>query len=142
MNFLGIKARIPGRPEMQLVPLIDVLFINLFFFMILSVFWELESEINISVPTAKESVDITRTPGEIIINIRKDGQIVVNQKKLSPEELKDLLVRVSELYKGQSVIIRADKETYHEYVIKVLDICAGVNIWNVSFATLKEKAAE
>lgn len=142
MNLFGLKTRIPARPEIQLIPLIDVLFINLFFFMTLAVFWQLESELNISVPTAKESTDTKRTPGEIIINIRKDGQIVVNQRNLNPDELKELLARVSELYKGQSVIIRADKETYHEYVIKVLDICAGVNIWNVSFATLKEKTAK
>lgn len=142
MNLFGIKTRMPARAEMQLIPLIDVLFINLFFFMTLAVFWQLESELNISVPTAKESTDIKRTPGEIIINIRRDGEIVVNQRTLSPDELEELLARVSELYKGQSVIIRADKETYHEHVIKVLDICAGVNIWNVSFATLKEKAAK
>jgi biopolymer transport protein ExbD len=140
MNFVGLRLRMPARPELQMIPLIDILFINLFFFMVLSVFWELETEINIAVPTAKESTDIKRTPGEIIINIRKDGTVVINQRQMSYDELKDLLGRVSELYKGQPVIIRADKETFHEHVIKVLDICASVNIWNISFATLKEKS--
>jgi biopolymer transport protein ExbD len=64
---------------------------------------------------------------------------VVNQRELDHGRLKDMLVRISELYKGQPVIIRADQDTYHRHVIKVLDICAGANIWNVSFATMREE---
>ena len=127
------------RPVIQMAPLIDIVFLLLIFFMSASIFYQLETEINITVPTAKEATETRRTPGEIIINIRKDGTIIVNQRELSYDELEMMLGRVSELYKGQPVIIRADKHTYHENVIKVLDICAGAEIWNVSFATMEEK---
>jgi len=103
-----------------------------------SIFYQLETEINITVPTAKESSSMKRTPGEIIINVRKDGTIVVNQRMLSDAELENMLRRISGLYRGQPVIIRADSESRHKDVIKILDICAGTDIWNVSFATMKE----
>lgn len=139
MDFSDERQALSERPTIQMAPLIDIIFLLLIFFMAASIFYQLETEINITVPTAKESTDIKRAPGEIIINIRKDGDVVVNQRKMSYEELDRMLKRVSELYKGQPVIIRADKETYHKNVIKVLDLCAGADIWNVSFATMKEK---
>ena len=139
MDFSDERQALSERPTIQMAPLIDIIFLLLIFFMAASIFYQLETEINITVPTAKESTDIKRAPGEIIINIRKDGAVVVNQRKMSYEKLDRMLKRVSELYKGQPVIIRADKETYHKNVIKVLDLCAGADIWNVSFATMKEK---
>ncbi len=138
MDFSSKEIQIE-RPVIQMAPLIDIIFLLLIFFMSASIFYQLETEINITVPTASDSTDIKRAPGEIIINIRKDGTIIVNQRELTQDELRKMLVRISQLYHGQSVIIRADRETFHEHVIKVLDICAGSDIWNVSFATMKEK---
>jgi len=126
------------RPVIQMAPLIDIIFLILIFFMVLSIFNQLESEISISVPKARESEEIVRSPGEIIINIMKDGSIIVNQKRLTYENLEKMLQKISTLFPNQPVIIRADEKTYHKYVVKVLDACAGADIWNVSFATLKE----
>ncbi len=139
MKFGSAKQRLADRPTIQMAPLIDIVFLLLIFFMSASIYHQLESEINITVPTAKESTEMSRVPGEIIINVKKNGEIIVNQRHLSFEDLKKMLKRVSGLYEGQPVIIRADKETYHKHVIKVLDICAGADIWNVSFATMKQK---
>jgi biopolymer transport protein ExbD len=139
MNFSSVRKNIPERPAIQMAPLIDIVFLLLVFFMSASIFYQLETEINITVPTAETAAQTMRAPGEIIINVRRDGTIVVNQRKLSREDLKDMLGRISKLYKGQPVIIRADRETFHEDVVAVLDICAGSDIWNISFATMKEE---
>lgn len=142
MDFSSTKRTLAERPAIQMAPLIDIVFLLLIFFMSASIFYQLETEINITVPTANESTETKRAPGEIIVNIRKDGTVVVNQRQLDYGELENMLRRISELYKGQPVIIRADRQTYHKDVIRVLDICAGADIWNVSFATMKEKEAE
>ncbi|MBL7071009.1 MAG: biopolymer transporter ExbD [Candidatus Omnitrophica bacterium] len=136
---LNISDYQKQKPAVQIAPLIDVVFLTLIFFMVLSIFNQLESEISISVPKAKESKETVRSPGEVIINIKKDGTVIINQKTLSFEGLDEMLKRVSTLFPDQPVIIRADEETYHKYVVKVLDACARANIWNVSFATLKEE---
>lgn len=138
MNFSNIPE-ITQTPKLQIAPLIDIIFLLLIFFMSASIFYQLESEMNVTVPTASQATEMRRTPGEIIINVLKDGRVVVNQRELSEKELTGMLSRISSMYKGQPVIIRADKKTHHEDVIKVLDVCAKTDIWNVSFATLKEK---
>jgi biopolymer transport protein ExbD len=139
MKFGPVDNAFVERPQIQLAPLIDIMFLLLIFFMAAFVFFELETELNISVPSADESKEIVRSPGEIIINVRSDGTVVVNQRKLTYEELALMLKRISGLYKGQPVIIRGDKETRHKHIVRILDICAGTDIWNVSFATMKEE---
>ena len=124
-------------PVIQMVPLIDILFFTLIFFMSLSVFYQQEAELNITVPKATQAKDTLRTPGQIIININRDGQFIVNQQTLSIGELEDMLKRVATLFPNQPVIIRADEKTYHQFVVKVLDACAKADIWDISIATMK-----
>ena len=127
------------RPSIQMTSMIDIMFINLLFFMALFVYFHFESELNISVPKATASVESNFVPEDIIVNITKEGTIIVNQKTLRPDGLAALLNKTTKLYPGQSVIVRADQKAYHESVIRVLDLCAKAKIWNISFATSKEK---
>ncbi len=126
-------------PLVQMAPLVDIVFLTLVFFMALSVFSQLESELNISVPKSKESKEAVRSPGEVIVNIDRSGKVVVNGKKLDKEELKVMLMEIAELFPNQPVIIRADEKTYHKNVVSVLDACAAADIWNVAFSTIKEE---
>jgi len=121
----------------MMAPLIDIVFITLVFFMTMSIFSQMETELNISVPKASESEDVVRGPGEIIININKKGVIIVNQRKLDIIKLEEMLKKISSLFLNQPVIIRADEKTYHEHIVDVLNVCAKANIWNISFATTK-----
>jgi len=127
------------RPVVNIVPLIDILIFAVIFLMSFSLFNQQETEINISVPQASESKQSVRSPGEIIINIDKEGRFIVNQKNLNQTDLENMLMRVSNLFPDQSIIIRADENTIHKYVINALDACAKANIWNISFATQNEK---
>jgi biopolymer transport protein ExbD len=127
-----------GRPEIQMAPLIDIVFLTLIFFMTLSVFAQLESEINISVPKSQTAKEVMRSPGEIIINVTAEGKFIVNQKLLDAQELESMLVKVSTLFPDQPVIIRADENAMHKHIVRVLDACAGANIWDISFAATTE----
>ena len=127
------------KPIIQLIPLVDILFYTLIFLMVISSLQQSESELSISVPKAAESKDMARTPGEIIINVDKNGVVIVNEKRMNMNALGALLKRISSLYPNQPVIIRADAKTYHESVVKVLDACAAANIWNISFSTIKDE---
>ena len=139
MRRLDMPENQQERPTVQMAPLIDIVFLTLIFFMTLSIFAQMESELNISVPKAKEAKETLRSPGEIIINVNKDGDVVVNQRQLNYEQLKNMLLKISTLFPNQPVIIRADEQTYHKFVIKVLDACASADIWNISFSTIKEE---
>ena len=139
MPRLIIPEEARQRPAIQMAPLVDIVFLILIFFMTLSIFNQLESELSISVPKAKESKEAQRSPGEIIINIVEDGTVIVNQRQLKYSELEEMLKRISALFPNQPVIIRADEKTYHKFVVNVLDACAAADIWNISFSTIKEE---
>ncbi len=125
-------------PVIQMTSLIDILFINLSFFMALFLHFNFESELNIAVPQAQTSAEAKISPEEIVINILKDGTVVVNRKRVSVEQLSSLLKKTAELYPSQAVVLRADQKTYHEHVVRILDACAKSKIWNISFATTRE----
>ncbi len=139
MSRIVISEHQKQKPIIQMAPLIDIVFLTLVFFMTISIFNQMEAELNISVPKAEESKDAVRSPGEIIINIYKDGTVIVNKQPLTSELLESMLKKISGLFPDQPVIIRADKMTYHKDVVKVLDACAKADIWNISFSTTKDE---
>ncbi len=127
----------------QIAPMIDVIFLLLAFFVASQIFSQWETEIDITLPTARSSEQPDRIPGEIIINILDDGAVVVNQVRLDGSALDNLLGRVVDQFADWAVLIRADKNTRYEDVIHVLDACRRADIWNVSFATtIEDSAAE
>jgi biopolymer transport protein ExbD len=137
MNFKP-NEYVKPLPALQIVPLIDILLVNLSFFMAMFLYFNFEQQLNISVPEASSSKDYQPLSQEIVINVMKDGGAIVNQKRMGMAELSNLLVKTADLNPGQAVVIRADQKTYHEMVVRVLDVCAKSKIWNISFATTKE----
>jgi len=119
----------------QMTPMIDVVFLLLCFFVSSQIFAQWETEIDITLPTARTGEVPQRLPGEIIVNILASGEVIVNGRSLDSEQLGSMLSRVVTLFPGQPVLIRADKTTAYEHVIRVLDLCRQADIWNISFAT-------
>ncbi|MGI6454442.1 MAG: ExbD/TolR family protein [bacterium] len=134
MNFLSRVSE--EEPIIPMAPMIDIIFLLLIFFITTSVFARLENEISITVPTAETATTPKRNLGELIINLRLDGGIVVNQREITLDQLGILLNRIAKQFPDQSVIIRGDRQTDLENAIEILDLCARTGIWNVSFAAL------
>ena len=129
------RSRAPG---LALTSMLDVIFLLLCFFVTVSVFSQWESEISIKLPSASTAEEPDRLPGEIIVNLAKDGRVTVNGKSLGLDDLKDRLARVAKFYPDQAVIIRADKDVRYELLVGVIDTCRAANVWNFSFATSGE----
>ena len=122
-------------PGLALTSMLDVIFLLLCFFVAVSVFSQWENEISIKLPSAETSDEPDRLPGEIIVNLAKDGTVVVNGKLLELADLQARLKKVAKFYPGQPVIIRADKELAYEKLVKVIDTCRAADVWNFSLAT-------
>ena len=132
--------RNPSRaPQLALTSMLDVIFLLLCFFVTVSVFSQWENEISIKLPSAETSDEPDRLPGEIIVNLAKDGSVIVNGKLLELADLQARLKKVAQFYPGQPVIIRADKELAYEKLVKVIDTCRAADIWNFSLATDGER---
>lgn len=134
MNFLSRMQE--EEPAIPMAPMIDIIFLLLIFFITTSVFARLENELSVTVPTAESATTPKRDLGELIVNVKSNGDIIVNQREISTEQLEILLTRIAKQYPDQSVIIRGDRQASLEHAIEVLDVCAQSGVWNVSFAAL------
>ena len=133
MNFRGRHQ--PNPIAFQIAPMVDFLLVLLCYSIMSQIFTQWEAEMDVKLPTASTSQIQQRLPGEIILNVMKSGAIVVNGRTLNEQELASLLKRLVTLFPGQPVLLRADRQTDYEHVIKVLDLCRRADIWNISFAT-------
>ena len=139
MKFSGRDRRRAKAPALALTSMLDVIFLLLCFFVTASVFSQWESEISISLPAASSSETPSRLPGEVILNVARDGSVTVNAKKLTLSDLGERLRKVADFYPGQPVVIRADRETSYDSLVKVIDTCRVAGVWNFSLATVEEK---
>ena len=139
MNFR--KNNKNELPTFQMTAMMDIVFLLLCFFITTSVFSQWEYEIDITLPSAESGKVPDRLPGEIIINISEDGNVSVNQQDLTLDALKGRLDRLAKYFPGQPVVLRADKATKYEDLIKVIDTCRMADIWNFSMATKDSEEA-
>ena len=137
MNFR--KRKKSALPAFQLTAMMDVIFLLLCFFITTSVFSQWEYEVSITLPTAKSDKIPERLPGEIILNIDVDGKITLNQQELSIDVLREKLKKISSFYPGQPIVLRADKDTKYQNLMRVIDTCRQADIWNFSLATREEE---
>ncbi len=135
MNFRATAA--PEKIVFQIAPFVDILLFLLVFFILTWNFARNEAELDVKVPAAKEGKENRRAVGEVILNVKKDGSIMMNRRSMSPPELQETLKRISDLYPDQAVVLRGDQNVDYKHVVDVLDICRAANIWNVAFATSK-----
>ena len=140
MNFM--KNKRSRAPAVQMASLMDIVFLLLCFFVTSSVFSQWETEVSITLPTAKSATIPGRMPGEIILNLNADGKVSVNGHALSLEEVTKRLTRIAENFPGQPVVIRADKTCSYETLMSLIDACRTANVWNFSLATEDDKKGE
>lgn len=138
MNF---RARMQAEPGgIAIAPMVDVVFLLLIFFLVTWNFARYETELDVKVPTAREGKETRRSVGEVILNVKRDGSIVMNRRTMDAGALKEALTKIAELYPDQAVVLRGDQDVSYNHIVEVLDICRAANIWNVAFATSKPEA--
>lgn len=125
---------------MNLVPLIDVLFILLIFFIVTFAMARFETELNISVPAADSGTQSERSRGEIIINIRQDGTLVWNSKVMNEDQLMAQLQEIARFDRKRAIIIRGDEDTPYKKIVRVLSVTHASGLHHVSFATTTPQA--
>jgi biopolymer transport protein ExbD len=135
MNFRSRTA--PQHPGIQLAPLVDVLLLLLIFFLLTWNAARNENELDIKIPKASTATEKTAPIGDVIVNVKADGSVVVNRRVLSGPDLQSLLKNLVQLNADQAVVIRGDEAGEYKNIVNVLDICSQAGVTNVAFATAK-----
>jgi biopolymer transport protein ExbD len=126
------------EPDVNLTPLIDVVFLLLIFFMVSTTF-EHQSRIQIDLPEATASpVEVDEESIEIIIDAQ--GRYFIGEEQVVNTELKTLKSAISKAVGEREtapVTIRADAKTPHQAVITALDATSQLGLTHISLATSK-----
>jgi len=123
----GLYQRRRKRPEMNLLPLIDVL-VMLIFFAFVTMQFRSAATLNITLPRV-ETAGKNEFKGTVTIGIDKDGVISFNGQATSEAQLEELLRQVRNIDRDIPVLIRADETTPLKTLAFVMDACrkSGLN---------------
>ena len=135
MNFRSRAA--PHHPGIQLAPLVDVLLLLLIFFLLTWNAARNENELDVKVPKASAAKERSAPIGDVVVNVKADGNVVVNRRPLTGPDLTTLLKGLVQLNADQAVIIRGDEAGAYKNIVSVLNICSEAGVTNVAFATAK-----
>src|SRR5271168_1265958 len=118
---MNLRRRINQDPiQLQLAPMIDVILFLLCFFLLTWNLARYEQDLEVKVPVAKNGIPPKELPGEIIINLRENGEIELERATLSLAELQQKLTAISQVYPEQVVIIRGDVDSKYDDVVKIM----------------------
>jgi biopolymer transport protein ExbD len=133
---MNLQPSDSDEPEVNLTPLIDVVFLLLIFFMVSTTF-EHQSRIQIELPEA--TAEATKPEDESLeIIIDAQGRFFIGEEQVVNTELKTLKGAIGKAVgerEGIPVIIRADAKTPHQAVITALDATSQLGLTRISLAT-------
>ncbi len=129
--------------DLNLTPLIDVVFLLLIFFMVSTTFQK-ESELQVHLPEATQ--EATSSPEEVLeIAINTSGQYFLNGRELTNNRLETLRAAIAKVSNGKRdtpLIIRADALTPHQAVVTAMDAAAQLGMLRLSIATSQAENVE
>lgn len=134
MNFRGTRSR--DDPEINFIPLIDVLLVILIFLMVTTTYQRV-SELQITLPEAQADAAKQR-PKEINVGVDARGRYVIDGNVYSftsVNALADALRRSAGDAKEPVVIINADASATHQSVVHVMEAARVAGLVHITFAT-------
>ena len=135
---MNLRSRAPlHHPGIQLAPLVDVLLLLLIFFLMTWNAARNENELDVKVPKATAAKEKAAPIGDVVVNVKADGNVVVNRRTLTPADLAELLRNLVQLNPEQAVVIRGDEAGAYKNVVSVLNTASEAGVTNVAFATAK-----
>ena len=134
---MKLRSSSPEDPEISLTGLIDVVFLLLIFFMVSTTF-EHQAVLRVDLPEARNVSVPEDQPNSFELVIDKNGQFYLNDRQLvdgKPATLRAAFIEAAGEDRNIPVILRADAETPHHFVVTAMDITAQLGFSRLSIAT-------
>jgi biopolymer transport protein ExbD len=125
------RRRELDQSEVNLTPMLDVVFIMLIFFIVTASFVK-EAGIEVTRPPAATAERQER--GNILVAITADNQIWIDRRQVSPNALRANIERLYAENPGGSVVIQADTKSENGLLVQVMDAARLAGVKNVSLA--------
>ena len=137
MNFRPNRR---DEVDLDITPLIDVVFLLLIFFMVSTTF-EHNSEINITLPSSSKEITEAK-PDAVNVGLDSEGNVYINDKALVNAQMDTIKTALSDALVGLNeppVIISADANASHQSVVRVMDAARQLGLVKITFATQELK---
>ena len=134
MNFQ--RGRESDVPEINLIPLIDVLLVIIIFLMLTTTYAKF-SGLEINLPTADASKQAEQ-PNEVAVAVTAAGQVLVNKVPLLAADVKTIseaLRRAAGDATDPVIVINADAKATHQSVVDIMQAAQSAGYPHISFAT-------
>ena len=125
-----------SRPRVEVIPMIDIMMFLLVFFVVISLNMIAGTGIPLEIPGSKTTQELKSST--ITVGVTKDGNTVVEGKKLNPEQLTQTLVSLKKDQKVE-LILAGDKDVSLQTLLKVMDSIRGAGISSVGIAAKAER---
>jgi biopolymer transport protein ExbD len=123
-------------PEVNIVPLIDVIFAILTFFIITSLTLSKTEGISVNLPGA--STGKTQDQTKIVITINAEGAVSLNRKSIDPTDLVPQIKSLMVKDQPTMVVLNADEKVGHGRVVEMMDAVQGIPDVKVGIATRRK----
>jgi biopolymer transport protein ExbD len=131
---MPLRHQFDEIPTLNLTSMIDVLFLLIIFFMVGTKFVESERQIELKLPQVQGQGALTAAPEKKVVNVYNDGQITLDRKRVTAEELTARLAAARRQYKGIGVSVRGDGQASFQCVANVLNACKQAGIADLSIS--------
>ncbi len=125
----AILERPRRRREINIVPLVDVLIVLIFFFLVSMQFRNLKV-LNIVFPKI-ETAGINKKTGQIEIVVTAGGKLFYNGKQMTEQEMLAALAAAAAVNRNLPVLLMADENSALKHVTRVVDQCRGLGLEKV-----------
>jgi len=128
------------RVDVNLTPLIDVVFLLLIFFMVSTTF-DRHAKLKVELPEASAKTE-QQLEDPVVLSIDVKGNYFVNDRQVvntQLETLKTALQKTIADKKDVSLVLRADAKTPHQSVVRAMDAAAQLGLTRLSIATIESK---
>jgi biopolymer transport protein ExbD len=125
---MPLKVQRDEPPQLNLTPMIDVLFLLIIFFMVATTFGDLERNLELQVPEVAEAGEAAQPAKPLVINVFADGTLDLDTQPVTLEELTARLVEARERLGQPAVVIRGDAECAFQTVASALAACKSAKI--------------
>ena len=132
-----MQHRTKEEPTVDLTSLIDVVFLLLLFFMVSTTF-ERQALMKVELPEASGVEDRAQIPDGLELVIDDEGRMYLNDQRLIDSEPRTIRAAIQQEAgdnRDLPLILRADRQTPHHYVVTAMDVAAQLGFRNLSIAT-------
>lgn len=126
------KVRKKKKPYFMIIPMIDIIFFLLVFFLMNSLQTVAQKALAVQLPQAKNAAAPAQMP--IILTLDREGHIAVDNRPVSYDEAAAVMRQHMAENPDAAVILQADEQTAHGQVVAIMDMLKGAGVYRLAIA--------